>query len=159
MSTREERAIEKIRTRLLAVTGVAALEVNPHDDHADTGSYPRLAIIVGEALPIADPQRLQTRISLPITIRGLTKSAAPTPGEGDVPLFRGSAAYAFWSQTSKQLFKAATTTAHVDRLDGECNHFMYRGHAIDPEHEGGKCEAFFIDCEVEYVLHLNDPDL
>lgn len=159
MSTREERILEVIRTRMATVPGVIRVELDPPDEHADEGPFPAIGIIPQATVPVQDGQRSQLVVQMPVTVRGITQAAAESPGLGDVPASARSTAYALFRQMLAALFPlpgAGIGTYH-DRADGHALFLNYTGHELVPRGDGGKTYAVFIDCEAEYVLHLNDP--
>lgn len=152
----EERCLAAIAARLLTVTGTTRAEIDPPDDHGDGDVTQRFAILPGDVVEIPDPQRAQVRVSMPVTIRGVTQ-AAPTAGNSGLPLSARTAGYALWAATLPKLFPGSFNSNYVDRLEGNCIRFSYKGHAIYPRDDGAKTTGVYIDCEVEYVLHLTDP--
>lgn len=157
MSMPEERALAAIVTRLQTITG-ARVALDPDDENPDEAlSYPALAVLPSEGTAQVDQQRQQIVVALPVMIRGLT-NAVPTAGNDGLPLTARTAGYALMKLMLAALFPEQTHAAYIDRLGGAAKKFTYKGHALYPRDDGGKTLAVYIDTEVEYVLHLNDPD-
>lgn len=157
MAAREERALAVILSRLQAVAGVTRVELDPPDDHADTDTYPAIAIIPDDVEPLGDEVHPQLRVTVPVTIRAVLMDAA-TAGNDGLPLSARTAGYALFVPMMKALFPGWDVATYHDRLDGECQRFRYRGHAIKPREDGANSVAVYIDCAIEYPLTLNDPE-
>ncbi len=161
MSTREERILEVIRERMAAITGAERVEIDPSDEHADRGPYPSIGIVPGETVRLQKGAHTQLFVQMPLTVRGITQASPATPGVGDVPLSPRTVAYALWRQMLTALFPkpAAAGGTYHDRLDGQAIGISYVGHSLFPRDDGGKTYGVYIDCEVDYALHLDNPDL
>lgn len=158
MSAREERCLATILQRLAALSGIERVELGPPDDHGENGTYPAIAIIPGEVEALGEPEKVQLRVVLPVLIRAVTR-AAPTEGNGDLPLSSMTAGYALLVPMLAALFPGNTTAAYIERLDGHCQRFRWVGHEVVPREDGGQYTAVYINTEVEYVLNLANPEL
>lgn len=159
--TREERIVAAIKARLLAISGVQGVDVNPPDDHGDSVVVPRFAILTAgyKTEPVGEPfNRHHGTVRMPVTVRGLASGDVPDATD-DVPEPNESTAgYRLWALAMAALFPAATARAYQDDLDGECQQFLYDAHEIVPREDGGQHTAIYIDCNADYVLHLNNPN-
>lgn len=160
MSCREERILAAIAARLVAIPGTVAgdVAIDPPDEHGDNASFTRFAILPGDVAPAGAFNRSHGKVSLPVTIRGLADGALPMPGLDDVAASERSAGYALWRQMMPALWPSSQGIAYDDDLGGLCSSIAYAGHAIYPRDDGGKFTGVYIDCIVEYVLHLSNPD-
>lgn len=155
MSMVEERALAEIIVRLATIDG-ARVEIEPPDDNPDAGlSYPAIAVLPGDAEAELDQQLRQVVVTVPLMIRGLTL-ANPEEGNDDLPKTPRTVGYALLAKMLAALFPVQKEA--FDRLGGAAKKFTYTGHAIYPHDDGGNTVGVFIDTEVEYVLHLNNPD-
>lgn len=160
MSMPEERALAEIVTRLAGISGVTgSVEIEPDDENPDllSPNFKRLAVLPGEAQPAVDQKRQQLVVVVPVMVRGLT-NVEPSEGNDGLPLSARTAGYALLSEMLAALFPEQTSVAYIDRLGGAAISFTYQAHAIYPRDDGGKTVGVYIDTEVQYVLHLNDPD-
>lgn len=157
MSCREERILAKIVERLEEIEGIDRVELQPADEHGDRGPFPNIAVLPGDVLPVGEFNRHHGLVAMPVTVRVLSQAEAITGNDG-LPLTTRSAAYALMSLVLPALFPTGKAIAYQDDLDGEASTFTYSSHSIEPRDDGGKTLALFIDCSVQWMLHLNNPD-
>lgn len=159
MSTREERILEVIRARMAAITGEPRVEIDPVDEHEDTGPYPAIGIIPGSAEARTSQIRQQLVMTLPITLRGITQAEPAEAGEGDVPVSARTSAYALWAQMLAALFPVPDPVygSVDDRLDGQAIAMTYRAHEVFPRADGTHTYGVYLEVDVEYSLHLDNP--
>lgn len=158
--TREERIVAAIKARLLTVAGLEGVDVNPTDEHGDTVTVPRAAILTAgyKSEPVGEPNRHQVRVRMPLTVRALASGDIPD-ATVDVPdPNESTAGFRLFSEVMQRLFPGTTALAYQDDLENVCQEFLYDGHEIVPREDGGTHTAVYIDCNADYVLHLNNPD-
>lgn len=160
MSTREERILDALRVRLAAISGIASVEIDPPAEFGDAGPFPNIAIIPDDTVPLDGDLPQIRMVQMPLTVRGLTQTEAAAPGVGDVPNSPRTAGYRLWKQMLAAIFLGPLDAEGVyhDRLDGQLVHIRYAGHSVQPHDDGGKTFGVYLGLEIEYVLHLNDPD-
>lgn len=166
MSLREERVLEALVTRLAAIPSMP-LDVDPDDEHGDlleaSGTGQRVDLLTSPTLPLQDPNRHQYLVTKRLTIRGLSRAPEPElEGEDDTATNRAMqnlrVGYALLQQILEAAWPTGAADAYQDDLGGNAKTFTYAGHEVYPREDGGKTVAVYVDCDVEYVLHLDKPN-
>lgn len=157
--TREERIIAAVKARLLAIPGVVEVDVNPPDDHGDDVAVPRFSILTAgyKTTPSKEQNRNQGKVSFPVTVRGLASGVVPAPTVDCPDPNESTAGYRLFEAATPRLFPNGASLAYQDDLGGACSAFTYDGHEVVPREDGGQLTAVYIDCNAEYMLHLNNP--
>lgn len=158
--TREERIVAAVKARLAAIPGVVAVDVNPSDDHGDDVAVPRFAILTAgyKTEPVGEFNRHHGKVRMPLTVRGLADGAVPDATEGVPDPNESTAGFRLFASAMQKLFPTGAATAYQDDLGEACSEFLYDGHEIVPREDGGQLTAVYIDCNADYVLHLDNPD-
>lgn len=112
-------------------------------------TFPALSILEGEERTIESKPGV-LRQELDLTVVGATLS------QPDNPIVAG---HQLWADMLRALFpEAALDRTFKDRLGGDAISFEYVGREIAPRNDGGKVTAVYLDCRIEYVLHVGNPN-
>lgn len=167
-TTHEERILLALVARLqtlLPANGYTTdagerVVVDPFDRHGDFDRHDRVAILPGDVIGETN-NRDRHLVQWPITVRLYTQREFEfdhEPTAAEVALLPRMAGTRAWRDLMRALFPGDASDAYDDDLGGQCKALRYAGHAIYPRDDGEKTTAVFVDLDVQYYLHTNDPD-